>query len=61
MNTLRLEYKRETGNRPEPTDDLGLYAEEYVEWLEDKITELSNIIATIENLHNYKEDFEEAE
>jgi len=48
MKEIRLEYKKETGNRPEfdnvlycdncdhMIDTANLYNEEYVEWLEDK-------------------------
>lgn len=62
MNLIRLEYKRETGNRPEADIDMfGLYNEDYVVFLESKVTELQKELDTIKDYHNYKQDFEEAE
>jgi predicted nucleic acid-binding Zn-ribbon protein len=57
MNELRLEYKRETGNRPEP-DEYGLYQEDYVEWLESKINDLQSQLSAVSI--DYKSEYDDA-
>ena len=71
MKELEIEYKRDTGlqpyemlwfvNKNGSEDTRDVYSEDYIKYLEDKIVELRKVNDTILDLHNYKEDFENAQ
>ena len=58
MKPIRLEYKKETGNRPEEAEFNNYFTEEYVEWLEDMITELQGKLSVANA--NYKDEYDHA-
>jgi hypothetical protein len=69
MNTLRLDYKRDTGSQPTINEawcaicghnviDDDLYSNDYVEWLESKINDLQSQLSAVSI--DYKSEYDDA-